>query len=67
MAVTATSSVAVMNGTGDSLGGDGGISVTEGVLVVNTQFSIEMKPARGAIIQVDRTTPPSLRTVMQLQ
>ena len=67
VAVTATSSVAVMNGTGDSLGGDGGISTTAGMLVVNTQFSIEMKPARGAIIQVDRTTPPSLRTVMQMQ
>ena len=65
--VAATSSVAVMNGTSDSLGGEGGISAAANVLDVNTAFSIEMKPARGAIIQVDRTTPPSLRTVMQLQ
>ena len=67
VAVGATSSVAVMNGTGDGLGGNGGIDTTATILSTNTGFSIEMKPARGAIIQVDRTTPPSLRTVMQLK
>ncbi len=67
VAVGATSSIALMNGTGDSLGGDGGIGAAADVLDVKTEFSIEMKPARGAIISVDRTTPPSLRTVMQLK
>ena len=67
VAVTATSSVAVMNGTGDSLGGDGGVDSATNMLTEKITFSIEMKPARGAIIQVDRTTPASLRTVMRLQ
>ena len=67
VAVGATSSISVMNGTGDSLGGDGGVATTALQLSTNTGFSIEMKPARGAIIQVDRTTPPALGTVMQLQ
>ena len=67
VSVGATSSVATMNGTGDGQGGDGGVDITAKILSTNTGFSIEMKPARGAIIQVDRTTPPALRTVMRLQ
>ena len=67
VAVGATSSIAVMNGTGDGFGGAGGITVAADVLGTNTGFSVEMKPARGAIIQVDRRTPPALGRVMQLQ
>ena len=66
VAVGATSSISVMNGTGDSLGGDGGVT-TANELTTNVGFSIEMKPARGAIIQIDRTTPPALGTVMNLR
>jgi archaeal flagellin FlaB len=66
VAVTATSSVSVMNGTSDG-GGDGGIDTSGTLLMKNREFSIEMKPPRGAIVSVDRTTPPSLRTVMQLR
>ena len=65
--VGATSSVLIMNGTGDGVGGAGGIAGLANSLSTNTDFSIEMKPARGAIIQIDRTTPPALGTVMQLQ
>ncbi len=65
--ISATSSVDIMNGTGDGLGGDGGIVSLATALTTNTGFSIEMKPARGAIIQIDRTTPPALGTVMQLR
>ncbi len=67
VSIGATSSVAIMNGTGDGLGGNGGIGSLATSLSTNTGFSIEMKPARGAIIQIDRTAPPALGTVMQLQ
>ena len=63
--ITASSSIALMDGSGDG-GGAGGIGAAN-LLVKNRSFSIEMKPPRGAIISLDRTTPPSLKTVMQLR
>ncbi len=64
--ITSSSSISLMDGTSGG-GGEGGISSTASLLVKNRSFSIEMKPPRGAIISVDRTTPPSLKTVMQLR
>ncbi|NQW17884.1 MAG: hypothetical protein HQ478_10415 [Chloroflexi bacterium] len=64
--VTSSSSVAIMDGTSNG-GGTGGVGSTATLLVKNRSFSIEMKPPRGAIISVDRTTPASLKTVMQLR
>jgi flagellin FlaB len=61
-----SSSVSYMDGTVNG-GGTGGITVTDTLLVKNRKFRIEMKPPRGAIVSVERKTPPSLRTVMDLR
>ncbi len=66
VAVTATSSVAKMDGTGNG-GGAGGVESAGTLLTINQGFSIEMKPPRGAIVSVDQATPPSLKTVMLLR
>ena len=64
--VSASSSVSYMDGTGNG-GGTGGITANDTLLIKNRKFRIEMKPARGAIVSVERRTPPSLRTVMDLR
>lgn len=35
-------------------------------LGANTEFTIEVKPPTGAVLNLDRTTPPAIETVMEL-
>jgi archaellin len=36
-------------------------------LGINTQFSVEMKPPKGAALSIQRTTPPYFDQVMDLK
>ena len=36
------------------------------LLGINTSFSIEIKPPTGSVIKLDRTTPPAISAVMEL-
>ncbi|MGB5061219.1 MAG: hypothetical protein WBO48_21130, partial [Candidatus Promineifilaceae bacterium] len=36
-------------------------------LSINTQFSVEMKPPKGAALSIQRTTPPYFDSVMDLK
>ena len=36
-------------------------------LATSTEFTIQVKPNKGAVVVVNRTTPPELKTVMNLQ
>ena len=49
-----------------SLSSGGGISATSSVLTTNDEFTIEIKPAQGAVLNVQRTLPSQLDTVMDL-
>lgn len=65
----------IFNFDNDQAGGDDAVSymVTEGgiqsgtLVTVNRRFSIEVKPARGAALTLERTTPPALSSVMNLK
>ena len=65
-AITATDSVAYMDGTGDG-GGTGGIDSSGTLLVKSTRFIVELTPQQGAPLTISRTLPPGLRQVMNLQ
>jgi len=65
-AITAADSVAYMDGAGDG-GGTGGIGSTGTLLVKNTKFVVELTPQQGAPLTIQRTIPPGLRQVMNLQ
>ena len=63
-AIGATSSVTVMDGS--SPGGDGGFDTNATQLTTNDEFTIELKPADGAVLNVQRTLPSQLDAVMDL-
>ncbi len=65
-AITATDSVAYMDGTGDG-GGTGGLDSDGTLLAKSTRFSIELTPQQGAPLSIARTIPPGLRQVMNLR
>ena len=65
-AITDADSVAYMDGTGDG-GGTGAIDSSGTLLVKNTRFIIELTPQQGAPLTIQRTIPPGLRQVMNLQ
>jgi flagellin FlaB len=49
-----------------ALSSGGGISATSTVLTTNDEFTVEIKPAQGAVLNVQRTLPSQLDTVMDL-
>ena len=49
-----------------ALSSSGGISATSSVLTTNDEFTVEIKPADGAVLNVQRTLPSQLDTVMDL-
>ena len=55
-----------MDGTGDG-GGAGGIDSSGTLLVKSTRFIVELTPQQGASLTIQRTLPPGLRQVMNLQ
>ncbi len=65
-AITATDSVAYMDGTGDG-GGTGGLDSTGTLLTKSTRFTLELTPQQGAPLSIQRTIPPGLRQVMNLR
>ena len=65
-AITATDSVAYMDGTADG-GGTGGIDSSGTMIAKNTRFIVELTPQQGAPLTIQRTIPPGLRQVMNLQ
>ena len=66
-AVTASNSAGYMDGNSGNGGGDGGLTSSDTLLAKSTRFVIEMTPALGAPMSVQRTLPPGLRQVMNLR
>lgn len=50
----------------DAEGADPGYGNVMNDLSTNTQFTIEFKPPRGAVVTVEKTTPPDLDKIMNL-
>ena len=63
--LSSTGSIAVMDGSGDG-GGAGGFDSSATVLTKNDEFTIEIKPPQGAVLNVQRRLPAQLDTVMDL-
>ena len=64
-AISATGSIAVMDGTGDG-GGTGGFDTNATLLAKGDDFSLKLKPPSGAVLNLKRELPSSLDTVMDL-
>lgn len=64
--IAETDSVAYMDGSADG-GGAGGIDSTGRALTKSTRFIVELTPQMGAPLAIQRTLPPGLRQVMNLQ
>ena len=63
--IGSSSSIAYMDGTGDG-GGDGGMTSTNTVLIKNSEFTVEVKPPQGAVLNIRRKLSSQLDTVMDL-
>jgi flagellin FlaB len=66
LAITANNSVALMNGSTADGGGVGGLDASGVLIGKSTRFVIEMAPQIGAALTIQRTIPPGLRQVMNL-
>jgi flagellin FlaB len=64
LAVTSNNSIAVMDGGAE--GGDGGFDASSTVLKSNGKFTIEINPPRGAVLNLQRTLPSGLDTVVRI-
>lgn len=58
--------IALMDGTATD-GGTGGFAVTSTVPGVNDKWTIELKPEAGATLNIERTLPATLDTIMDLR
>jgi flagellin FlaB len=67
VAVTANNSALFMDGSTSNGGGSGGLTSSNSLILKSTRFIIEMTPAQGAPLTVQRTLPPGLRQVMNLR
>ena len=65
-AITSNDSIAYMDGNTANGGGDNGITATNSLVVKSTRFVIELTPQLGAPLTIQRTVPPGLRNVMNL-
>ena len=62
--IGAAGGIAYMDGGG--AGGDGAMTSSATVLTTNDDLSLEIKPATGAVLNLKRTLPAQLDTVMDL-
>ncbi len=67
LAVNVNDSAAYMDGNTGNGGGSGGFISTNYLMSKSRRFVIEMTPAQGAPLTVQRTLPPGLRQVMNLR
>ncbi|MCH7906779.1 MAG: hypothetical protein IIB26_05040 [Chloroflexi bacterium] len=63
---TDSGGIALMDGSSPD-GGDGGFAATSTVPGVNDKWTLEVKPARGATLNIERTLPGRLDTIMDLR
>ncbi len=63
---TTSGGIALMDGTSTD-GGTGGFAVTSTVPGVNDKWTIELKPESGATLNIERTLPGRLDTIMDLR
>ncbi len=52
---------------GDTPGGDGGFASIANIIGVNDKWTIELKPESGATLNIERTMPGRLDTIMDLR
>ncbi|MDA1256760.1 MAG: hypothetical protein O3C10_02815 [Chloroflexi bacterium] len=64
-AIGSNDSVAYMDGTGGG-GGAGGLAASSTLLAISDTFTVEVKPAGGAVLAIERTLPAALKNVMDL-
>jgi len=64
--IGSSDSVAYMDGTANG-GGSGGMTSSNTVLTTNDEFTIEVKPPKGAALVIQRTLPARFDTVMDLK
>ena len=64
-AIGAAGSVAYMDGSGDG-GGGGGITASDTFLVATDDFTLQIQPPSGAVLNLKRQLPTQIDTVMDL-
>ena len=65
IAIGTAGSVAYMDGSGDG-GGGGGITSSDTFLIASDEFTLQVQPANGAVLNIRRRLPTQLDTVMDL-
>jgi len=66
IAVESANSLAYMDGNTANGGGSGGLTAADSLVVKSTRFVLEMTPQLGAPLTIQRSVPPGLRAVMNL-
>jgi len=64
--VSLPNSLAYMDGDATNGGGISGLTATDSLVVKSTRFVIEMTPQLGAPLTIQRSVPPGLRAVMNM-
>ncbi len=65
IAIGTAGSVAYMDGSGDG-GGGGGITSSDTFLIASDEFTLQVQPSNGAVLNIRRRLPTQLDTVMDL-
>jgi archaeal flagellin FlaB len=66
VATTTTGSIAYMDGNTANGGGASGLTSSDSLIVKSTRFILEMSPKTGAPLTIQRSVPPGLRAVMNM-
>ena len=66
IATTSNSSIAYMDGNSANGGGTSGLTSSDFLIVKSTRFIIEMSPKTGVPLTIQRSVPPGLRAVMNM-
>ena len=66
VATSANDSIAYMDGSSANGGGVSGLTSSDYLIVKNTRFVLEMSPQTGAPLTIQRTVPPGLIAVMNM-